>query len=65
MFSSIYALGIMTLSMTWMMPFEHLMSVFTTLAVPTEITWSTFPTLIAKASPLTVGVVAPERPITY
>ena len=55
----------MTLSITWIKPLEHLISVFTTFAVSIEITWSTLPTLMPSGWPLTVGVLEPVRPITF
>lgn len=56
----------MTVSMTWIRPFEHLMSVLITFAVsPMVITWSTFPTLTPRGWPFTVSNVEPVRPVTW
>ena len=58
-------LGMMTVSMTWIRPLEHLMSVLMTFAVsPMVMTWSTLPTLTPRGCPFTVANVAPVRPVT-
>lgn len=63
--TDVYALGMMTVSMTWINPLEHLISVVTTFACsPIVMTWSTFPTLTPRGCPLTVAVVEPVRAIT-